>query len=304
MHLLAAKPGGFTDEEGIVDLAQSPGDIVILSAQDSSLGLLSEVADQLPADYPQLRLANLIHLARPAAYDLYEETVLQHSQLIVVALLGGVSYWRYGVEQLQALAQKRGISLVLVPGDDQPDFELSSISNCADEICFNVWRYLREGGQRNTRNLLHYLAGELLEKSVSHYSYEPPRNLPPCLIYQGGDDHFSLEDWQKQKNERLPTALLLFYRSHVQSGNTDAFDQFIAILQDRFNLMAVAAVSLKDPACLATINHLINAIECDVIVNTTSFSQHTEGNAALSSQPQRSYAATLARRLPRRRQTS
>jgi cobaltochelatase CobN len=287
MHLLAAKPGGFTDEEGIVDLAQSPGDIVILSAQDSSLGLLAEVADQLPADYPRLRLANLIHLAKPAAYDLYEETVLQHSRLIIVALLGGVSYWRYGVEQLQELAQKRGISLVLVPGDDAPDFELSSISNCADEFCFNVWRYLREGGQRNTRNLLHYLAGELLGKPDSCYSYEPPRSLPPCLIYHDGDDHSSLEDWQERKNDRLPTALLLFYRSHVQSGNTDAFDQFIAILQDRFNLMAVAAVSLKDPTCLATINHLINAIECDVIVNTTSFSQHTEGNAALSSQPQK-----------------
>jgi len=286
MHLLAAKPGGFTDEEGIVDLAQSPGNIVILSAQDSSLGLLAEVADQLPADYPQLRLANLIHLAKPAAYDLYEETVLQHSQLIVVALLGGVSYWRYGVERLQELAQKRGIGLVLVPGDDQPDFELTRISNQADEFCFNVWRYLREGGQRNTRNLLHYLASELLEKSDPHYSYEPPRNLPPCLIYHVGDNHFSLEDWLKQKNKRMPTALLLFYRSHVQSGNTDAFDQFITILQGRFNLMAVAAISLKDTACLATINHLMNAIECDVIVNTTSFSQHTEGNAALSSQPQ------------------
>ena len=57
MHLLAAKPGGFTDEEGIIDLQQSPGDIVILSAQDTSLGLLAEVADELPSSYPSLRLA-------------------------------------------------------------------------------------------------------------------------------------------------------------------------------------------------------------------------------------------------------
>jgi cobaltochelatase CobN len=41
MHLLAAKPGGFVDEEGIVDLAQTPGDIVVLSAADSTLAALS-----------------------------------------------------------------------------------------------------------------------------------------------------------------------------------------------------------------------------------------------------------------------
>ena len=67
MHLLAAKPGGFIDEEGIVDLQQSPGDVVILSSQDTSLGLLAEVADQLPDDYPDLRLANLVNLSKPAA---------------------------------------------------------------------------------------------------------------------------------------------------------------------------------------------------------------------------------------------
>ena len=286
MHLLAAKPGGFIDEEGIVDLQQSPGDIVLLSSQDTSLGLLAEVADQLPEDYPQLRLANLVNLSKPAAYDLYEETVLQHSKLIIVAILGGIGYWRYGIEQLQELASKRGISLILVPGDDQVDHELTKSSTCDARHCHNVWRYLREGSARNTRNLLNYIACELLELPAHQYSYDPPRSLAPCLIYSPGDGQASLEDWQKQKNDELPTALLLFYRSHVQSGNTDAFDQFIAILKSRFNVMAVAALSLKDPACLATVNHLINAIECDVVINTTSFSQHTEGNAALSSQPQ------------------
>ena len=101
MHLLAAKPGGFIDDQGIVDLQQTPGDIVILSAQDTSLALLAEIAEQLP-DNPSVRLANLINLTKPAAYDLYEHTVLQHSKVIIVSLLGGVSYWTYGVERLTA----------------------------------------------------------------------------------------------------------------------------------------------------------------------------------------------------------
>ena len=72
MHLLAAKPGGFNDDEGIIDLAQTPGDIVILSAQDTSLGLLAQSIEELPEDYPEVRLANLMHLSKPAAFDLYE----------------------------------------------------------------------------------------------------------------------------------------------------------------------------------------------------------------------------------------
>ena len=286
MHLLAAKPGGFTDEEGIIDLQQSPGEIVILSAQDTSLGLLAEVADELPSGYPSLRLANLINLAKPAAYDLYEHSVLQHSKVIIVSLLGGVSYWQYGIEQLETLAKRHSIKLILVPGDDQADTELFSRSNGSQQQCHDVWRYLREGSQRNTLNLYRYIATELLQLKQTANSFEPPRSLPPCLIYSPGEAQVTLEQWLQVKDKSLPSALLLFYRSHVQSGNTAAFDQFIGILNKRFNLLPVATLSLKDPDCLATVNHLIHVSDCDVVINTTSFSQHIEGNAALSSEPQ------------------
>ena len=89
MHLLAAKPGGFTDDEGIIDLQQSPADIVILSSQDSSLALLSSIISALPESYPSVRLANVIHLTKPAAFDLYADRVLESAQLIIVSLLGG-----------------------------------------------------------------------------------------------------------------------------------------------------------------------------------------------------------------------
>ena len=71
MHLLAAQPGGFSDEEGIVDLGQSAGDIVVLSAADSALSALASAVDQLPQDFPSVRLANWMQLVKPAALDLY-----------------------------------------------------------------------------------------------------------------------------------------------------------------------------------------------------------------------------------------
>ncbi len=80
MHLLAAKPGGYTDDEGIVDLAQTPGDIVILSAADSSLAALADAVENLPADYPPVRLANWMQLLKPAAFDLYQDKVLDHAR--------------------------------------------------------------------------------------------------------------------------------------------------------------------------------------------------------------------------------
>ena len=47
MHLLAAKPGAYIDEDGIVDLQQSPASIVILSAADSSLGAIAKAVDSV-----------------------------------------------------------------------------------------------------------------------------------------------------------------------------------------------------------------------------------------------------------------
>ncbi|MCG8538092.1 MAG: hypothetical protein MI808_23650, partial [Pseudomonadales bacterium] len=110
MHLLAAKPGGFVDDEGIVDLNQSPANIVVLSAADSMLSALSASLQQLhdqQASFPSVRLANWMQLLKPAAYDLYEDKVLEQSSVVVVSLLGGASYWPYGIEQLQQW-QKRG----------------------------------------------------------------------------------------------------------------------------------------------------------------------------------------------------
>ncbi len=286
MHLLAAQPGGFSDEEGIIDLQQSPGDIVILSSQDTSLGLLAEVVDTLPDTSPSVRLANLVHLTKPAAYDLYEHAVLQHSKVIVVSLLGGTPYWSYGIRQLAVLASVKPITLVVVPGDDQPDQELDQLSTCNRGQQYPIWRYLREGGTRNTRHLFRFIADQFLDADFEDSPIEPPRPLPFSQIYSATDPEISLARWLGNQDPDRPTALLLFYRSHVQSGNTRAFDQLIEILDERMNTLAVATLSLKNPDCLATINHLIQACGCQIVINTTSFSQHTEGNPSLSSEPQ------------------
>ena len=62
MHLLSTRPGGHVDDggQGVVRVAQTPGDIVVLSAADTTLALLADAARALPADFPTVRLANLM----------------------------------------------------------------------------------------------------------------------------------------------------------------------------------------------------------------------------------------------------
>ena len=42
MHLLAAQPGSVTDGSEAVDLNQTPGEIIVISAADMELTLLAE----------------------------------------------------------------------------------------------------------------------------------------------------------------------------------------------------------------------------------------------------------------------
>src|SRR3990167_8744763 len=58
MHLLRTQPGAQVPADSIADLGQTPAELVILCTGDSHLSLLAEVARQLPADYPSLRLAS------------------------------------------------------------------------------------------------------------------------------------------------------------------------------------------------------------------------------------------------------
>ena len=160
MHLLASKPGGFTDEEGIVVLAQSAADLIVLSAADTTLAALAAVIDELPDTFPSVRLANWMQLIKPAAYDLYEDKVLSKAHVVVVSLLGGKSYWSYGLERLQEW-QHQGTTvsprqLIVVPGDDEIDPELVAACSVDSDSAKRVWRYLREGGLDNSRQLMRF----------------------------------------------------------------------------------------------------------------------------------------------------
>src|SRR5215471_16487834 len=158
MHLLATSSTTLDEIVEPVDLGQTPGDMVVLSFADSDLsGLAAAWALERDA-LPSLRLASLRDLRHPMSVDLWIDRVAAHAKVILVRLLGGLDWWRYGVERLSALARERHIVLALLPGEDRDDPRLAAASTLPQGELDCLLAFFREGGRENLRGLLWRLA--------------------------------------------------------------------------------------------------------------------------------------------------
>jgi cobaltochelatase CobN len=161
MHLLAATPGAVDDGSEAVDLGQTPGDIVVLSAADTEIACLAtaQTARQdADAAAPSVRLANYLRLGHNLSVDLYVDQVIAHAKLVIVRLLGGRGYWTYGVDEIAAACAAVQIPVAFLPGDDQPDAELAQLTTLDAEAAHRLWQYLTHGGGANARNFLAFAA--------------------------------------------------------------------------------------------------------------------------------------------------
>ena len=270
MHLLRTQPGGFVPDDSIADLGQTPADLVILCSGDSHLALLAETAQQLPDDYPSLRLANPMQVQNHASVDLYVDEVLRHAKVILVSLHGGIGYWRYGVEQLVALAGQ-GVQLILVPGDDRPDPELTRLSTVPAEQAERLWHYLRQGGKANALNLFQCLASQWLGRD---YRWDEPQQLPRTSVYHPRQPQATVDSWFAEWQAGQPVTPIIFYRSHLQAANTGFIDAFCERLQGAgLNPLPIAVASLKEAACLEQVEQWLDEVDAALIINTTGFAQ-------------------------------
>ena len=274
MHLLAATPGGVSDGSEAIDLGQSAGDIVVLSAADSELSALADAYAEMPAGAPSLRLANLLNLGHNMSVDLYVESVIVGAKLVIVRLLGGRGYWPYGVEQIAAECFRKGTPLALLPGDDQPDAELATLSTLEPAACHRLWQYCVHGGPVNARQFLHYGMSLLGQDE----NWLEPQPLLRAGLYKAGGDNVDLDDIRATWIAGQPTAALVFYRALVQGGNLKAVEAMIAGLKNAgLNPLPIFVASLKDPVAAATLEHLLAEAPPAVILNSTGFAVSSPG---------------------------
>src|ERR1019366_7779505 len=125
-----------------------------------------------------------------------------------------------------ATCRERGIAFAALPGDDQPDPELSGASTLPAEATHRLWRYCTEGGVENALNLLGF-AASLVGREAS---WREPMPLLRAGLYWPGRDMPSFEDVAGDWLPDRPAAALVFYRALIQAGNVAVIDALIEAL--------------------------------------------------------------------------
>ena len=278
MHLLRTTPGGFVDDAaGVIRIEQTRAPIVVLSSADTTLALLASVFPRLEAGFPEVRLANQSFLRQPASVDFYIDDVVRHAKVVIVDHLGGESYWPYGIERLVSLAKSEKQVLAMFSGDLTEDPNLIAKSTADAAFCRVLSRYLREGGARNAEAFLRAIAHHALGFGREP---QPPSPLPAVAIYHPEHDIAVIDDWRVRWTEGAPVVAVLFYRAHLQAGNTAVFDALIESLENEgLNPLPIAISSLKESVSREVVARLCAEHHASLVLNTTAFAAGVIGES-------------------------
>jgi cobaltochelatase CobN len=266
MHLLVRETHALDAAEAAEDLAQTPADLVFLSFSDSDLGAAAMAWQEWGADAPSLRLASLSRLRHPMSVDLYIQSVISGARGVLVRLLGGIDYWRYGTEELVAACGARGIPLALVPGDGRADARLAALSLVPAAAHARLDAYLRAGGADNAGaalRLMAHLAGLGADDGA------PVQDMPACGEYaplaRDGD----------------ALGVIVFYRSHLLAGDIAPIAALADALSARgLAVRALYVASLKDADAAVHIAACLRAWRPAVVLNCTAFSAQLPGGGS------------------------
>ncbi len=294
MHLLTTTSTSLDEIADAVDLGQPAGNIAVLSFADSDLAALSAAWEVEREFLPSVRLAHLRELRHPLSVDLWIERVGAHARVIVVRLLGGLEWWKYGIERLSALARERAIVLAVLPGEDRDDTRLAAASTLPDHELGTLLQYFREGGSENLRRLLRRLA----RYAGRDLAVEPSQPVPQCAGYWPGQGALDLqrlievlslspaERGGARGGNRAPPLSggakivpIIFYRAMLLAADTAPVDALCAALSARGLAPAPLVVpSLKDAEAAAFLRTALARLDPALIVAMTAFAAARGGD--------------------------
>ncbi|NVO55775.1 cobaltochelatase subunit CobN [Rhodobacteraceae bacterium B1Z28] len=270
MHVVFRESHGLEETDTPTDLGQSPADLVVLSFSDSDLGAFAagwHRGGGPEGRMPTLRLANLTALKHPLSVDTYVEQTLEGAQGILIRLIGGVPYWSYGLQQVLALAQAKGIALAVLPADGREDTRLDEYSTLPVSTLRRLAHLCDTGGEVAAQAALAQMAlaaglyaGPVMgAKTLPECgAWCPDRGVNPAETAFDGDAH---------------RILVTFYRAYLTSADTAAVTALIHSLRARgFNAVGLFAPSLKAPASAEWLREHVVSLRPSAIINATSFS--------------------------------
>jgi cobaltochelatase CobN len=270
MHVVFRESHGLEETETPTDLGQSPADLVVLSFSDSDLGAFAagwHRGGGPEGRMPTMRLANLTALKHPLSVDTYVEQTLEGAKGILIRLIGGVPYWSYGLQQVLALAQAKGIALAVLPADGREDTRLDEYSTLPVSTLRRLAHLCDTGGEVAAQAALAQMA---LAAGLYAGPVMGAKTLPDCGAWCPDRGVIPAEAAFSSNAKRL---VVTFYRAYLTSADTAPVAALIRSLRNRgFEAVGMFAPSLKAPAAAEWLRENIVGLEPSAIINATSFS--------------------------------
>lgn len=269
MHLLLTERRGLEAIEAPVDLGREAAEILVLSFAESDLAAFAEAWRRRPAGV-RLRLANLATLRHPLSVDLFLEGCLPTTRVALVRLIGGAEAWRYGLEELAALARRGDMALAVLGTGPTPEETLSSFSTLPFATLTPLAALLHAGGVENTArafDLLLHLGGFA----------PPPPSLAPLHLPQAGPI-----------GTRAPAApplgevAMVVYRAHHLAGDLAPAEALADALAGRGIASRIHFVhGLKEEESRAYLAAELAAGRADAVLTLTGFAARSEAGSPL-----------------------
>jgi cobaltochelatase CobN len=189
--------------------------------------------------------------------DVYAEDVIAHAKCVVIRLLGGLEYWRYGAEEVAAICARNGIPLAILPGDGRPDPRLADLSTMPPPWRARLDALLTQGGPANMRAAL-ALAAHAADLGPDDAAL--PVAIAPCGVH----------DLPQTTGTAL--AVIVFYRAYLLAGDMAPIDALAAALGARgLAVRALYVASLKEPESAAFVAARLRDWRPRVVLNATGF---------------------------------
>ena len=266
MHVVFREAQGLEETEIPMDLGQTPADLVVLSFSDSDLGAFSEGWKKEREGLPSLRLANLVALKHPLSVDTYIDQTLSGAKGILIRLIGGVSYWEYGLKQVYQLAQDKGIALAVVPADGREDNRLDEYSTIPKSTLQRLKKLTETGGSKAA-------AAALAQLAIAAGLYAAPiigdKSLPEVGYWSVNKGVVS--EFTSGKDDQV--VCIIFYRSFLASEDMAAVERLsdAFVLLD-YQVVGIFSPTLKNPKYGLWVQKAIEDLQPVAIINATSFS--------------------------------
>jgi cobaltochelatase CobN len=266
MHVVFRESRGLEETATPRDIGQDPADLAVLSFSDSDLAAFAAGWRRGRASLPSLRLANLAALRHPLSVDTYIERTLSQASGILVRLIGGESYWSYGLTALRQLAKDRAIALAVLPADGRDDPRLDAFSTLPVSTLRRLKVLCDKGGPVAAQAAIAQLA---LASGLYAGPVVGEMDVPEMGFYDAARGVVT----ELPDPDGKPRALVTFYRSYLTAADTGPVDALIAALRERgFDAYGVFVTSLKAVGVADWLRAYFAQCSPAVIVNATAFS--------------------------------